>query len=247
MIFEIDNFDSFLFDNNFIKFNSHFLNIINTNKINYNNYNNTNEKINKEDFKNLLSEKYIKTNLIINKFFSNNEKYMNINMNNINSQPHINPKRISDWEYEVYIAYKIDESFEYDLIDDFNLTNKNKSNEEEKKDEKEFNNNYNNNNEFISFEKLNILQDLIYNKNSFTFNFEENESEENPITNKNSFKVLSKDPYYDFNIRYSDSNIQYTKEEKLENGKNLLSKGKCINISNVDILKEKLKGKNHKN
>jgi hypothetical protein len=257
-IFQIDDFDSFLFDNNYVNFNSHFLNIISLNKnqyLNDNIYGNTVKDINKIDkyndyLNNIIPEKYIKTNLIINKFFPNKEK--------INYIPIQNPQRISDWEYEIFIAYKIDESFEYDLLD-FNLTNNNINNNTKKeKEDKEEKDNYNDNdnyNNFISSEKLNILQDLIYNKKAFNFNEKENENEkeekeekeENFIRNKNSFKVLFKDPDYEFNIRYGDSNNKYTNEEKLklENGKNLLYKGKCINISNLNISKENLKGINY--
>ena len=66
--------------------------------------------------------------------------------------------------------------------------------------------------------------------------------EKSSINNKHlKFKIISQDPN-DFNIRYSDSNIKFTNEEKLSKSKNLLNKGKCISISYMDIFTEKLKG-----
>jgi len=209
--FEIDDLDAFFFDKNYFKVNFHFLNVFKRN-------NNENLTININNFGKINLVNYIKTQIVINRF---------IPMQSRDTIKINNPRRNSEWQYDVYVIYKIDESFESDLNtnDGNTIYSKDLNNEP-----------INESSEIIDSLKVVVLDNLINEKNFFDFElFKE--------TNLNmvNFNVLNSDPL-DINIRYTGE-FDYTNEQKLNSKrKNNLLKSVCYDITNLSLNSEKLKG-----
>lgn len=214
--FELDDLDAFFFDSESFKLNSHFLNVFANSQFN-NTISKTDAQSKETNFDNINLKNFIKTQFLINRYIPFKDKTI------IN-----NPRKSSEWLFDIYLVYKIDEGFENNLPE----TN------EDITIEKNSNGNSNSNNDIIDPSKLINLNILINDNNYFDF-----EKYENTDLNMINFNIIYGDPL-DLNLRYAGA-TQYTKDQKLNQGQNnKLINGACFEITSLNLHLETLKRKN---
>lgn len=217
--FELDDLDAFFFDSETFKLNMHFLNAFKSNTFATN--------MNPILFSNLNVSNYIRTQLVINRFIPTKP-----------DQSVNNPNKSSEWLFDVFVIFKIDESFEINILkDNSNNSNYNSSNTETGYSfEKTINGENVDNAVIIDQSKISVLDNLINEKNYFDF-----DSYKNTNLNKINFGIVYSDQF-DLNIRYEDR-YDYSKEQKLKKGKlNTHRNSVCFEITNLNLHLGSLKG-----
>lgn len=220
--------DAFFFDSETFKLNFHFLNAFKSSS-------SANSKQNSALFGNVNLSNFVRTQVLVNRLIA--------------KQPQKqvwNPRKSSEWLFEVFIVFKIDESFEKNIFSgNENKSNSNggNSNSNQNADntyEKSVNAGTNNDSDVVIIDagKVAVLGSLINEKNYFDFDGFEKTRELNKI----NFNMLYGDPL-DVSIRYGEQNKDFSKEQKLNKGKaNTLLNSVCYEITSLNLYSGSLKG-----
>lgn len=224
LIFELDDLNAFLFDSEAFTLGYHYLNAFYANKMASSGTNTNNTTLNNLNLANsaglnkIKMENYIKTQTLVNRFIP-------LQAQNTTN----NPRMTSEWLFELYLIYKIDESFEAKLSDP-NQVDENIGSYYSNSSINNKNSTVNNKTEIIGLDKLFTLSEMINDKKSFDFENFQSDKEYNKV----NFNILFGDPY-DINIRY-DPQFEYLAKEKLAKGSsNSLIKSACFDISSLNL------------
>jgi hypothetical protein len=233
--FELDDIDAFFFDSETFKINFHYLNAFKSST-------SANSGQNAALFGNINLSNFIRTQVLVNRLIA--------------AQPPKqlgNPRKSSEWLFEVFIVFKIDESFEKNIfsgnknISESNSINlnvsKNDNFDKQNSDytyEKSVNGEINNESSvIIGADKVPVLGTLVNERNYFDFEGFEKTRELNKI----NFNLLYGDPL-DVSIRYGEQHKDFSKEEKIKKGKgNRLLNSVCYEITSLNLHSGSLKGK----